>query len=127
MMYNSRMESRIKTTDYQMVPEVENYIEERLSMIEKLIDARDSAVRVEVEIGRETGHKSGDVYFAEVNLIVDGSTMRATAKAVSINAAIDEVKDDIVSQLRKHKQFHRRILRKGGAAFKRFVRFGGAE
>ena len=64
MMYNEAMDTRIKTTDYQLVPEVENYLEERLAMIEKLLDAKDGAARADVELGRTTGHKSGDVYFA---------------------------------------------------------------
>ena len=126
-MYNMDMETRIKTTDYQLVPEAEAYLQERLAMIEKLLDMDDTAIRTDVELGRTTGHKSGDVYYAEINLIVDGSSMRATAHAENINAAIDEVKDEILNQLRKHKQFHRRVLRKGGAALKRFIRFGGAE
>jgi len=127
MMYNMKMETRIKTTDYQLVPEAEAYLQERLAMIEKLLDPGDEATRIDVELGRTTGHKSGDVYFAEINLLVDGSSMRATVHAENVNAAIDQTKDDIVNQLRKHKQFHRRMLRKGGAAFKRFARFGGAE
>ena len=127
MMYNMKMETRIKTTDYQLVPEAEAYLQERLAMIEKLLDTDDTATRTDVELGRTTGHKSGDEYYAEINLLVDGSSMRSTAHAENINAAIDEAKDEILNQLRKHKQFHRRMLRKGGAAFKRFVRFGGAE
>ena len=96
-------------------------------MIEKLLDANDTATRIDVELGRTTGHKSGDVYFAEINLLVDGNSMRATVHEANVNAAIDQAKDDILNQLRKHKQLHRRILRKGGAAFKRFVRFGSSE
>ena len=126
-MYNMHMETRIKTTDYQLVPEAEAYLQDRLAMIEKLLDSSDTATRIDVELGRSTGHKSGDVYFAEINLLVDGNSMRATVHAENINAAIDEAKDEILIQLRKHKQFHRRVLRKGGAALKRFVRFGGSE
>jgi ribosomal subunit interface protein len=121
------METRIKTTDYQLVPEAEAYLQERLAMIEKLLDADDEATRLDVELGRDTGHKSGNVYFAEINLLVNGVSMRATVHAENVNAAIDQAKDDILNQLRKHKQLHRRILRRSGAALKRFVRFGGAE
>ena len=42
--------------------------------------------------------------------------MRARVNAESVNAAIDQTKDDILNQLRKHKQLHRRVLRRGGAA-----------
>ncbi len=121
------METRIKTTDYQLVPEVQSYLDERLGGIEKLLGSLEDSARAEVELGRSTAHASGDVYFAEVNLIITGANMHATATAASVNAAIDEVKDDIMEQLRKHKQLHRSFVRKGGAALKRLMRFGGAE
>ncbi|HVM73959.1 MAG TPA: HPF/RaiA family ribosome-associated protein [Candidatus Paceibacterota bacterium] len=121
------METRIKTTDYQLVPEAQSYLDERLAMIEKLLDTNDGAARVDVELGRDMGHKSGNVYFAEINLLVDGRSLRATSHGASVNAAIDEAKDEIMEQLRKRKSLHRRVLRRGGAAFKRIMQFGGGE
>ena len=121
------METRIKTTDYQMVSGVETYLDERLAAIEKLIGANDDGARAEVEIGRSTAHESGDVYFAEINVILKGGNIRSTSKASSVNAAIDEVRDGIVEQLRKRKQLHRRLMRRGGAAIKRIIRFGSSE
>ncbi len=121
------METRIKTNDYQMVPEVQTYLDERLAAIEKLVGTSDESIRAEVELGRSTAHESGDVYYAEINLILKGSNIRSTSKASSVNAAIDEVRDGIVEQLRKRKQLHRRLIRRGGAAIKRIIRFGAAD
>lgn len=121
----THMETRTKLTDYQITPEVQSYLDERLAVIEKLADERDAAARADVELGRDTGHKSGDVYFAEINIHAGGDIVRSSARGESVNAAIDEAKDEILKQIRTRKQLHRRFLRKSGDALKRFMRFGG--
>ena len=121
------METRTKLTDYQMVPEAQAYLDERLGMIERLVDGRDAPARADVELGRATAHKSGDVYFADIKIHAGGDILVASAQGASVNAAIDEAKDEIMNQLRKRKQVHRRLIRRGGSAIKRLMRLGESE
>jgi ribosomal subunit interface protein len=120
------MDIRIKTTDYQMTAEISSYLDERLGAIEKHLGNEASSARCEVEIGRASGHsKRGDVWFAEINLMYPGSEhMRSTAQSESVNAAIDEAKDEMMQQLRKEKRLHTKVIRKSGAAIKKMMRFG---
>ena len=129
-MYNMPMDIRIKTTDYQMVPEVSDYINERVGVIGRHLGADAELARIEVEVGRASGKaRHGEyLWFAEFNVSYPGGpSVHAKNHEDSINAAIDRAKEEVVVQLRKGKQLHRRVLRRGGAAFKRFMRFGGAE
>jgi len=110
------------------VPETSAYLDERIAMIERLLGVDADASRIEVEVGRITAHKHGEVWFAEINLMQPGvKLLNARAEGESINAAIDQVKEEITSQLRKGRSTHRRIIRKSGAAIKNILKFGSGE
>jgi len=119
----SLMDVRIRTTDLDLTPAINDYTEERLMAIRHLLGASEGSERCEVELGRTTGHaKHGEVWFAEINLYVsDGGHFFARTTGESVNAAIDMVKDEILAQLRKHKQQERGMLRRSGALLKRLL------
>jgi ribosomal subunit interface protein len=122
------MDVRVKATGYQMTPDVSDYLDTRLATLEKLLGADAETTRCEVELGRDAGNmRHGEhVWFAEITLrSPGGASVRATNRAASINAAIDDVKEEAERQLRREKQAHIRIMRKSGAALKRLMRWGG--
>lgn len=124
------MDIRIKATDYQMTPEVRDYLEERMAAIEKLLGTEAPVARLEVEIARAAGNqRHGDhMWKAEFLLQSPGEPrVRATNHAMTVNAAIDDAKEELVRQLRTEKQTQRGLLRKTGAAIKRLIRFGAEE
>jgi ribosomal subunit interface protein len=121
------MNVRIKTTDYQMTPEVASYLNERLRGIEKFLDAEImESARCEVEIGRAAGRPrhGANIWFAEIQVVYPGEPrfIRATNNSESINGAIDDAKDEVMRQLRREKKLHIRFMRKTGAAMKRMLR-----
>ena len=125
--YNERMDIRIKQTDYQLTPEVSNYIDDKMRAIEKLLGADAELARCEIEIGRDAGgQRHGEhIWFAEINIrYPGGESVRVTNRESTINAAIDMAKDEAVRQLRKGRQAHKRFLRKSGAAIKNLMRWG---
>ncbi len=122
------MDIRIKATDYKLTSEIAEYLDQRLKAVEKFIDESMAVARCEVEVGRAAGHpERGNIWRAEGNLIHGGTPLRAEAEAETVNAAIDEVKDELLRQLRYEKRFHIRLVRRGGALLKRLMRFGEEE
>jgi ribosomal subunit interface protein len=124
------MEIRIKTTDYEITPDVRSYLDERLAHLEKLLGADSETARCEVEIGRAAGRPrhGANIWFAEIQIIQSaGKRIVATNNSESINGAIDDVKVEAERQLKRGRQLHIRVARKGGAALKRLMRFGGEE
>lgn len=120
------MDIRIKATDFTMTPEIETYLSQRVSALEKLIDKAD-VTRCEVELGRDAGRPrhGANIYFAEMRVAIPGEgPVYARNNAESINGAIDDVKEETERQLRKGKKLHTRLMRKGGAVAKRLMRFG---
>lgn len=119
------MDIRIKTTNYEITSEVSSYLDEKIQAIEKFLDESDELARCEAEVGRAAGHpERGNIWRAEINLIFKGQQLRAEAEAETVNAAIDEVKDDIMQQLHREKRLDIRLARRGGALLKRMMQFG---
>lgn len=122
------MDIRIKTTDYEMTPEVSLYLDERIASIEKIIASDSDVARLEVEIARASGNqRHGDhAWRAEFLLTYPGSAaIRASNHAPTVNNAIDDAKQELLSQVRTERQVHRRVMRRTGAAIKRLMRMGG--
>lgn len=113
-----------------MTPDVSTYLDEKLASIAKHIGSDADHARCEVEIGLAAGGQrhGANMWFAEINLILSGTTtIRATNNASNVNTAIDDAKEEVLGQLRTQKQVHRRVLRKGGALVKRMLQFGAEE
>ena len=119
------MHHNIKTTDFEMTPEVSEYLDSKLQTLDKYVARDDESVKCDVEIGRSTEHhQSGKVFRVEINITIGKKMLRAVAEEETINAAIDRAKDDITKTLRRHKGKQSRLFRKGGEKIKNFLRFG---
>lgn len=121
------MDIRIKTNDYEITPEVSAYLDERIATLEKFILGDADTTRCEVELGRDAGRPrhGANIWFAEIHIISPGSTrVFARNNAESVNAAIDDVKEEVERQLRREKKLHIRVMRKTGAAVKSWMRLG---
>lgn len=118
------MDVRIKTKDYEMLPDVATYLDERMKTIEKHLGEEADKVRMEVEIGKSAGHsKRGDNWFAEVQIIRPGEARaRVTAKGETVNEAIDAAKEEILAKLRKGKTLRTTKVRETGAKVKSWLR-----
>ena len=114
-----------KATNIQLDDSVSNYLQPRLEAIERLIDPSDTTAMCNVEVGRITEHhQEGKVFRAEINITTVGGAFRATAVKDSLTEAIDEVKDEIMQELRRHKDKQGSLLRRGGRRIKDLLRFG---
>ena len=121
------MDIRIKTTDYELTPETREYLDDRIASLEKFLGGDTALVRCEIELGRDGGGQrhGANMWFAEIRIMQPGTTpIYARNNASSVNAAIDDVKEEIERQLRSEKKLHIRVLRKTGSAIKNWMRFG---
>lgn len=121
------MDIRIKTTNYQLTPEVEAYLTQRIATLEKFVGDKTELVRYEVEVGRDAGgaRHGANMWFAEIRIVRPGEPAAyARNNSESVNGAIDDVKEEMERQLRKHKQTQLSYARKSGALLKRLMRWG---
>ena len=120
------MLTKIKATNYVMTPDVSAYLDIRLAALEKLVDPDDESVRCEVEIGRDAGKKqhSDHMWYAEIRIIAAGVNVYAKNRAETVNAAIDDVKEEAQRQLRHNKGKKFASMRRAGKKVKDWMRFG---
>src|SRR3989344_1765285 len=121
------MDIRTKVTNYEMTSDTQSYLDERLASLEKFLGGDTSLARCEVELGRAAGRPrhGANIWFAEMRVIQPGvAAVYARNNAASVNAAIDDVKEEMERQLRQEKKLHIRVMRKTGSAIKNWMRFG---
>jgi ribosome-associated translation inhibitor RaiA len=101
------MDIRTKTTEYEITPDVSNYLDERIASLEKLLGADANTARLEVEVGRAAGgQRHGEyLWFAEFQIVQPGLDRIVTRNnEPTINAAIDAAKDEIAPQTPQYKK-----------------------
>jgi len=106
-------------------PDLNEYVETRFRNLEKLLKHWDEegALELKVELARTTKHHSkGDVYYAEANLELPGKVLRAEATLHDIQAAIDEVYEDLRLQVEKYRDSRLTKIRRGARFLKKLFR-----
>ncbi|MDO8565130.1 MAG: ribosome-associated translation inhibitor RaiA [bacterium] len=108
------MKINIKGTGMELTPAITNYVEKKVSAIEKYIDASPDTV-AQVEVGKSTQHhKSGEIFRAEVHITGGGLDLYAVSEQADLYAAIDLVKDEIIKGA-LHTKGRRQALTRRGA------------
>src|SRR3989344_1734540 len=98
------MNIKIKTTNFNLTPAIQTYLEEKLRLIEKFLP-NDESIFFDVELGKTTRHhQKSDVFKAEVNLTIPGRLIRAVAEEWDLRVAIDKVKDELQRKIKGNKE-----------------------
>jgi ribosomal subunit interface protein len=121
------MNIRVKAKDYELTAATTKYLNIRIAALEKLLGSDAAVSRCEVEIGRAAGkQRHGDhLYFAEFLIRAPRrKPVRAVNHESSINAAIDNAKEEAMRQLRKQKTVEKTKTKKDGAQVKRTLKAG---
>ena len=117
------MNINIKSTNFNMTPDIQEYITSKVSSVEKFLQAQaNEEVLVEFEVERSTHHKKGDVFRAEANLTLNGIMHRAESTKPDVRTAIDGVKDQIEKQIRRSKTRRFELFEKGARAIKSMLK-----
>lgn len=115
------MNTAIKTTNAELTTELSNYVDEKVRSFDRFVRGNQEAI-AEVELRKETGMgHTGDICYAEINVTIDGHLYRATANAATFQAALDDVKDEMLRELRKTKRKRIFSIRDGGKRVKAWL------
>ena len=106
-----------------MTPETEEYINNKVSSVEKFLQvSHEENILVEFEVEQSTHHKKGEVYRAEANLSVRGKLYRAESSNYDVRTAIDNVRDQLEKQIRRSKTKRFELVEKGARIIKSILR-----
>ncbi len=114
----------IKTTNIELTPTIDKYIDDKIGSIDKFLDGMDrNIIEARVEIGKTTKHhQKGDVFRAEVNLGMPGRLLRSVAHEADLRTAIDRVKEEIQGEVKKYRGKQKVRARKGARRAKNLMR-----
>jgi ribosomal subunit interface protein len=117
------MRYSLKATQIQHTPAIDEYVAKKLTELERVLDPDDTSVHAEIEVGKSTQHhKSGEVFFAEINLHAMKHSWRASEEAEDLYAALDAMKDAIVREVTSAEKKARVAERKGAREIKQRMR-----
>ena len=118
------MRHNIKTTDFSMTPAIKDYVEKRVSHLDKFLNPDHKELPMcYVEIGKTTNHhKNGVLFKAEYTLHIGGKSLRAEAQEEDLYAAIDKVTEEMTEELKSLKDKNVSFIRRGGAKLKRLIK-----
>lgn len=118
------MNITIKTTPYDLTLAMRELLEEKFSALDKLVANPKSPAILECEIEESIAiERAGAKYRAEGNLSVDGKLFRAEANSSTLEGAVDRVRDDLVRELQHSQGKKQGLMKRGGAAIKKMLRF----
>lgn len=109
------MKTQIKGRNVTVTPALQDYSNEKIEHVHKLLQQRkiDEVTRVELELRVEKNPSIAEPCIAEATVFTRGPVIRARESAADMYAAIDLVSDKLVRRMRKyHDKVHGRT-RKG--------------
>jgi ribosomal subunit interface protein len=113
---------KVKASGIETTEKILDILEKKLAQVERLLPKGANAV-FEIELGKATKHhKTGKIFRAEANLSHGPMLYRAVGTEETIEIAIDVMKNELKSELRKNKTKRKDVARKGGRELKRRVR-----
>ena len=97
------MKITIRAINIELTPAIEAFAEEKIRALTKFLKDSD-LLEARIELGMPSRHhKSGPVFYAEVNLNIAGKLLRAIAEDYDLYIAIDKVRDELEVQIKKFK------------------------
>jgi putative sigma-54 modulation protein len=116
------MNTNIKTTNISLTDAISDYVQKRLEKIKMLV-GDDTSVQCDIELARTTAHHNkGDIFKAEVHIVGAGLNIYKSAEKEDLYAAIDEMRDGVLRELKSSREKNTSRIRRGGAAVKNMMK-----
>ncbi len=117
------MKINLKGTNIELTVEIRNYLDRRLDGVSKFLPKDNEAFIVDVELGRTTKHhQAGDIFRAEINVVIGDKSFRAVSERADLYSAIDDMKDEITRELGSYKEKRISLVKRSGQKLKQLIR-----
>jgi len=118
------MKITIKVKNIELNQDLRDYVEEKIGRdIGKFLVHEKTPLEAEVELIRVTSHhQRGNIFRAEVKIFLHGHELIAEADGQDIKEAIDDVKDELEREIKKHRGKEKERTMKRGRFLKALTR-----
>ena len=110
-----------KHTQAEVNLHLQDLITEKLQTLDRFL-SRKGEVRCEVEFAKVAPKRNGDIYCVEVNILSGGTLYRAEAVEDTFEKAIDQVRNELESELQRSRTKRQSLWRKGARKMKEMMR-----
>lgn len=115
------MNTNIKATNMELTRAISDYINKRLSGINKFI--KEANIIARVEVGKTTNHHhKGDVFRAEFDIEVSGLKFYTVSEKDDLYKAIDDAKEEIIRQITTNKDRKQTLFKRGAISVKKMLK-----
>ncbi|MFZ3044181.1 MAG: HPF/RaiA family ribosome-associated protein [Minisyncoccia bacterium] len=119
------MNITIKATKYNLSPQTEALIEEKLAAPLRLLGNESDRALLEIEIQEAPPEgRSSEPTKLVARLIIDDHVFRAEAVKPTAESAADKVRSQLEAEIRHSRGRAHTFFKRGGATVKRIMRFG---
>ena len=119
------MNITIKATKYQLSPETEALIEEKLAAPLRLLGEQGDRALLEIEIENAPPEgRSSEPCRLVARLIINDKVFHAEAVKPNPESAADKVRSELEAEIRHARGRTRTLWKRGHSAVKRILRFG---
>jgi len=115
------MNIRIHAPHLPLTEAIEDYVLKRITPLEKLVS--DPSVVCEIELAKTTNHhKSGDIFKAEVNMVLPDKHIYLVSEKADLYQAIDDVREQLDQALSLRKEKKQTLFRRGASRIKDIIK-----
>lgn len=98
------MQIDVYAKNIELTPAIRSFVEEKVGSLARFLEGSSENLQARVEVGKPSRHhKSGQVFYAEINLKIGGHLLRAQAEHFDLYVAVDQVRDEAERQIKKFK------------------------
>lgn len=120
------MQIQLKGTNYELTSDMTDLATRKIQGLEKYAGKTGTEPSAYCDLGKHTeAHQSGEVWYADCNLDIEGKRYYAKATADSLRTALDRIVAELGKEVRRDHNRRHSLIRRGGARVKEFFRFGG--
>jgi ribosomal subunit interface protein len=114
---------QFKSLQGEATDDLKVLVDQKFESLEKYV-GNETDVTCEVEFEKIVSHQSGRIYRVEANFWLAGNLFRAEATEESFEQAIDAVRQELDTLLRRTSDKNESLFRKGARKVKDMMRFG---
>ena len=98
------MKVDIKGTKIKLTPEIKNYVQKKMDMLEKYL-GKVPVIACDVEVGLAVGgQKCGEIFRTEVIMEIPGALLVIEKHESDLYKSIDKVKDHLARSIKNYKE-----------------------
>jgi putative sigma-54 modulation protein len=116
----------VKAKNMELTEAIKDYISKKVTDLEKLlsnIEKNGGEVMVNFEVGKSTNHhKTGEVFHADCLINIDGKKFYYSSDKEDLYEAIDEIKQSLYEEIRRHKDRAHTLFKRGAMSVKKMLK-----